>query len=69
MMPLPVHMLEKYIYMEFDGEEFMCSKMWDEYLSLKYHNYMQLPPEEECVWKHYPLVLDFEHNYDELSKE
>lgn len=68
-MPLPTRMLDEYVYMDFDGQKFMCFKMWDEYLSLKYHDYMQLPPEEERVWKHHPVVLDFEHNYEELLRD
>lgn len=68
-MPLPVNLLDEYIYMDFDDEKFMCFKMWDEYLSLKYHHYMQLPPEEERVWKHHPIIIDFEHNYEELTEK
>ena len=30
---------------------------------------MQLPPEEERVWKHHPILIDFEHNYEELSND
>lgn len=67
--PMPAPMLDEYIYMDFDGQKFPCFKMWDEYLSLTYHDYMQLPPKEERVWKHHPLVLDFERNYEELFKE
>lgn len=66
--PLPIHLQDEYIYMDFEGQKFMCFKMWDEYLSMKYQDYMQLPPEEERVWKHHPLVLDFEYNYEELKE-
>lgn len=68
-MPLPINLLDEYIDMEFDGERFMCFKMWDEYLSLKYHNYMHWPPEKERVWKHQPLILDFKHNYEEINND
>lgn len=64
--PLPSDLLDEYIEMEFTGEKYMCFKMWDKYLELTYGDYMKLPPKEERVWKHHPLVLDFEHNYEEL---
>lgn len=67
--PLPVQLLDEYIYMEFEGEKFMCFKMWDEYLHLAYCNYMRLPDEKERVWKHQPVVLDFEHNYEDLTND
>ena len=31
-------------------------------------DYMQLPPENERVWRHHPLLIDFEHNFEELTE-
>ena len=47
----------------------MCSAVWDEYLSAKYGDYMKLPPESERVWRHHPLIIDFNRNYEELTDE
>lgn len=60
-------MLEHYIRLPFDGEEFMCFAGWNDHLKTKYGDYMQLPPESERAWKHHPLIIDFEHNYEELN--
>lgn len=50
-----------------DGE-FMCFAGWDDHLRRKFGDYMQLPPEEERAWRHHPLIIDFEHNYEEIPK-
>lgn len=52
---------------EFNGKHYNCTASWDAYLTLCYGDYMQLPPEEERVWKHHPILIDFEHNYEELG--
>lgn len=66
--PLPPSLLDEFTSLEFEGEKFMCFKAWDEYLTLRYQDYMQFPIEEERVWKHHPVLLDFEHNYEEVIK-
>ena len=35
----------------------------------KYGDYMKLPPESERKWNHHPLIMDFEHNYEELLND
>ena len=42
----------------------MCFAGWDDHLRRKFGNYMQLPPEEERTWRHHPIVIDFEQNYN-----
>ncbi len=51
----------------FEDRKYMCVKDVDVFLRTIYGNYMKLPPEENRVWKHHPIILDFEHNYEELQ--
>lgn len=57
------------IELEFEGKKYKAFKDYDQVLKDEFGDYMQLPPEDERVWKHHPLVIDFEHNYEELKNE
>lgn len=59
----PVELLDEYVELQFEGKKYMCFKLWNEYLTLEYGNYMELPPKEERIWKHRPLIIDFQHEY------
>lgn len=61
----PNDLLKDYIDMSFEKKEYQCIARWDEYLKLKYGDYMTLPPKEERIWKHNQLIIDFDHNYEE----
>lgn len=65
----PANLLDKYVELTFEDGKFMCFAEWDEYLRRKFGDYMQLPPEAERVWKHHPILIDFEHNYEELTNQ
>ena len=67
--PLPADFMTEFTDIDFEGKRFMSSALWDEYLTAKFGDYMKLPPESERVWRHHPIILDFEHNYDELPEE
>lgn len=67
--PFAPDMLDAYIFLSFEDGEFMCFAGWDDHLRRKFGDYMQLPPVEERVWKHHPIVIDFEHNYEELNRD
>lgn len=67
--PLPVNMFEECINVPFEGGEYQCTGEWDECLKRGYGDYMQLPPKEERVWKHHPILIDFKHNYEELRDD
>lgn len=64
--PLPANMFSNYTRLLFEDGDFMCFSEWDKYLHRKYGNYMQLPPIEEQILKHHPVLIDFDHNYEEL---
>jgi lipopolysaccharide cholinephosphotransferase len=66
--PLPANLLDSYVMLQFEDTSFMCFAEWDEYLRRTCSNYMQYPPIEDRNWKHHPIIIDFEHNYDELSR-
>lgn len=59
-------MLDVYIDLPFEDGRFMCFAGWDDHLHRKYGDYMKLPPEEEREWRHHPILIDFEKNYEEL---
>lgn len=63
----PANLFENMKTVEFNGKQYMCVADTDATLRVEYGDYMQLPPEEERVWKHHPILIDFEHNYEELS--
>lgn len=65
---MPGGMQNKYVRIQFEDAEFSCFAEWDELLKCKYGDYMQLPPEEERIWSHHPIILDFERDYGELIK-
>lgn len=56
------------LYNTFALKQYMCAADPDTMLRIEYGDYMQLPPEEERVWKHHPILIDFEHNYEELMQ-
>lgn len=65
----PANLFDKPTTIEFCGKQYQCVSDPDEVLRLGYGDYMQLPPEEERVWTHHPVLIDFEHNYEELGKQ
>ncbi len=66
---LPIDLLDEYTRLEFEGKDYECFAKWDEYLTCKYGDYMKLPPENERIWNHHHLIIDYEHNYEELDDE
>ena len=51
----------------FNGKSYYAFHNRHQFLSIRYGDYMELPPEEEQLWKHHPILIDFEHNYEELN--
>lgn len=64
----PDNMFDNLQNIEFNGKSYYSVKDIDKILCIKYGNYMQLPPENERIWKHHPIIVDFEHNYEELGE-
>lgn len=66
---LPTDLMDAYVDLPFEDGVFMCFKDWDAYLKCIYNDYMQMPPERERLWKHHPIIVDFEHNLEEITDE
>lgn len=64
----PADLFEGLIRVPFRGKNYMVFKDYDAVLKLRYGDYVQLPPEEERVWSHHPIIVDFEKNYYELDR-
>ena len=62
----PPDLFEDLIRVPFQGKEYFVFRDYDAVLKLRYGDYMQLPPVEERVWRHHPVIVDFEKNYDEI---
>lgn len=62
-------MMDSFVSLPFEGKEFMAVAKWDHALKKQCGDYMQLPPEEDRTWKHHPVLIDLEHNYEELMSE
>lgn len=64
--PFAADMLDNYSSILFEQHAFMCFADWDDHLRRKYGDYMKPPPADQQTWKHHPIVIDFEHDYEEL---
>ena len=64
--PLPADLLDGFIDLPFEDGEFQCFQNWEGYLKTEFGDYMTPPPENERVWRHHPMVLDFERNLEEF---
>jgi len=60
-------LFNKTIKIEFNGKQYCSVENYDEFLKDRYGDYMQLPPVEERVWGHHPILIDFTRNYDEID--
>ena len=65
----PADLFQGLLRTPFQGKDYSVFKDYDGVLRLRYGDYMQLPPVEERVWRHHPLIVDFEKNYDELGED
>lgn len=63
----PADMFDHMQSIVFNGKVYQCVSNPDAILQINYGDYMKLPPEKDRVWKHHPLIIDFEHNYEEIS--
>lgn len=62
---LSIDLLDEFIDFEFEGRKFPISKKYNQFLKELFCDYMKLPSEEERVYKHSPISVDF-GPYDKL---
>ena len=65
----PADLFDSFEKMDFCGRKYNAVSDYDTALRTEYGDYMQLPPEEERVWTHHPLVVDLERNSPEIVEE
>ena len=63
----PANMFDAFVEVPFNGKNYYAVANYDEMLRITYGDYMKLPPVEERVWRHHPLLIDFEHNYEDIK--
>lgn len=61
-------LMDNFVDVEYEGVMLKATSKWEEVLTTGYGNYMQFPPKEEQVWKHHPVLIDFENNYEDAKK-
>lgn len=65
---MPAELPNNYQQIEFEDRKYMCYEDCDGLLSAWYGSYMELPPLDQQVLKHGPVIVSFEKNYDELKE-
>lgn len=64
----PADFFDSMTQIDFQGKSYNVIHDYHGYLTAVYGDYMKLPPEEERVWTHHPIEIDFSHNYEELPQ-
>ncbi len=63
----PRKWFEEPAYLEFAGQMMPVPADYEQWLSVSYGDYMQLPPEEERVFRHDLVFVDLEHSYTQYK--
>lgn len=63
------NMFEDMVTLFFEHKEFMVTPIYNEVLTKFYGDYMKLPPVDQRVWAHHPVLIDFENNIEDIKKE
>lgn len=64
----PADLFDNLQMLPFQGKKYRAIRDTDTFLTIRYGDYKKLPPEEERIWKHPPLLIDFERNYEEIPE-
>ena len=52
---------------QFENLSVNVMNKYRDFLKIRYGDYMKLPPESEQTWYHHPILIDFEHNYEDIE--
>lgn len=52
---------------KFENLNVTVMNKYKDFLKIRYGDYMKLPPESEQTWYHHPVLIDFEHNYEDID--
>jgi LPS biosynthesis protein len=63
----PADLFDDLQRIQFQGKRYSAFAKAEEFLTIRYGDFRRLPPKEEQVWKHPPLLIDYTRNYEELS--
>ena len=63
----PADLFDNMKTISFCGRQYQCVAKPEAVLDRIYRNFRELPSEDKRVWRHHPIVVDFEHNYEELE--
>ncbi len=63
----PQDLFENLVRVPFQDRTYSVFRCYDDVLKLRYGDYMQLPPDDERIWRHHPIIVDFGKNYNELD--
>ncbi len=64
----PSGLFDHFEQLEFNGKQYHVVYDYHQFLTIRYGEYMTLPPEEERVWKHHPIMISFDHNIEDLDR-
>lgn len=53
-------LLDKIVDIDFENKKVKVLKEYQNYLKIRYGDYMKLPPENEQTWYHHPVLIDFD---------
>lgn len=62
----PADLFDEFTDLYFSGKKYHAVRKWDQFLTIRYGDYMKLPPKEEQVWKHHPVQISFESNIEDI---
>lgn len=64
----PADSFDRLTKLDFNGKHYDAFQDYDTILRIEFGDYWELPPEEERVWRHHPLLISFDQNLEEMEQ-